>query len=176
MQLQMAFRKYLGGLMLVSLILGLAFACKKHDKYPIEPVIEYMSLNKISNISNIDDKAYLTINFTDGDGDIGLELDDTLPPFNPGSEYYYNYYITYFEKLNDTFRPVDLPFTFNTRIPFIEEDLAERGVKGEIKVELFINNINSLADSIRFDLQIVDRAHHKSNIITTPGIFVKKAK
>ncbi|OYT11030.1 MAG: hypothetical protein B6I18_06010 [Bacteroidetes bacterium 4572_112] len=176
MQLQMALRKYFGGLLVVLLLFGVVFSCKKHEQYPIEPVIEFKSIDKISNISNIDDKAFLTITFTDGDGDIGLELDDTLPPFNPSSEYYYNYYITYFEKLNDTFRHVDLPFTFNTRIPFIEEDLAERGVKGEIRVELFINNINSTADSIRFDLQIIDRAHNKSNIITTPSIFVKKAK
>ncbi len=174
MQKQSLFRKYISGIIIISLIMVMANSCKKHEQYPIEPVIAFQSLEKIPNVGTADDKAFLTITFTDGDGDIGLHMDDTLPPYDPSSEYYYNYYITYFELLNDTFQEVDLPFTFNTRIPFIEEILAERGVKGEIRVEIFINNIVSPADSIRFDLQIVDRAHHKSNIVTTPAFFVKK--
>lgn len=173
MQKQLLFKEY--RLLLLVLFLGTTvMSCTKHDEYPIEPVIEFLSVDKIYNSGTADDKAFITITFTDGDGDIGLELDDTLSPFNPSGDYYYNYYITYYEKLNDTFQLVDLPFTFNTRIPFVDEDLAERGIKGEIEVEVYINNINSDADSIRFDLQIVDRALHKSNIITTPSIFVDK--
>ena len=159
---------------LLLVFISLTFSCRKHNQYPIEPVIEYLSFDKIHSGTGSDSKAFLTISFTDGDGDIGLETDDTLPPFNYDSEYYYNYYINYFEKKNDTFRKIDLPFTFNTRIPMIEEDLAERGIKGEIRVEVYFNNINSSADSIRFECQIIDREHHKSNIITTPSIFVKK--
>ena len=175
MQKQSLLRKYIIKLLPILILVAVAVvSCKKHEQYPIEPVIEFMSIDKIPNSGNVDDKAFLVINFTDGDGDIGLALEDTMPPHNPGNEYYYNYYINYFEKLNDTFVKVDLPFTFHVRIPFIEESLAERGVKGEIKVELFINNINSTADSIRFDLQIIDRAFHKSNIITTPSIYVRK--
>ncbi len=174
MQKQMLFKEYTL-LLLVVLFLGTSISsCTKHNEYPIEPVIEYLSVDKIPNSGTADDKAFIIISFTDGDGDIGLEVDDTLPPFNPSGDYYYNYYITYYEKLNDTFQKIDLPFTFNTRIPFVEESLAERGIKGEIKVEVYINNVNSDADSIRFDLQIVDRALHKSNIITSPSIFIDK--
>ena len=173
MQKQMLFKEYTL-LLIVFLLLGTTISCTKHEEYPIEPVIEFLSLDKIYNSGTADDKAFIVINFTDGDGDIGLELNDTLPPFEPNGEYYYNYYITYYEKLNDTFQLVDLPFTFNTRIPFVEESLAERGIKGEIKVEVYINNVNSDADSIRFDLQIVDRALHKSNIVTSPSIFIDK--
>ena len=174
MRKQRLLRNFLFGIIIFSTIALVNNSCKKHEQYPIEPVIEFNSFTKIDNHIPTDDKAFILIDFTDGDGDIGLKVDDTLPPYNPGSEYYYNYYITYFEKIDDTFRTVDLPFNFNTRIPFVEEDLAERGVKGEIKVEVFINNVNSDADSIRFELQIIDRAHNKSNIITTPSFFVKK--
>ncbi len=174
MQKQMLFKEYTLLLLAVLFIGTTISSCTKHEEYPNEPIIEYISINKIDNSGTADDKANILISFTDGDGDIGLELDDTLPPYSPSGEYYYNYYITYYEKLNDTFQLVDLPFTFNARIPFVDEDLAERGIKGEIKVEVYINNINSDADSIRFDLQIVDRALNKSNILTTPSIFVDK--
>ncbi len=37
------------------------------------------------------------ISYTDGDGDLGLSDTDTYPPYNVGSEYYYNMIIDYFE-------------------------------------------------------------------------------
>ncbi len=155
-------------------LLIIVVSCKKHEVYPIEPVIEFNDFVKIDNGIGIDNKGYLIINFTDGDGDIGLETEDTLPPYNMNGDYYYNCLIDYFELENDTFRKIDLAFTFNVRVPYIEEDLASRGIKGEIEVEVYFNNINSTNDSIRFEVQLIDRALHKSNIITTPSIYVKK--
>ena len=46
--------------------------------------------------------------------------------------------------------------------------------KGEIEIEVFINNAFSDYDTIRFDAYIVDRALHKSNTIQTPEIIVNK--
>jgi hypothetical protein len=63
-------------------------SCKKHEVYPIEPVIEFKDFIKIDNGTSIDNKGYLIINFTDGDGDIGLETEDTLPPYNINGDYY----------------------------------------------------------------------------------------
>ena len=149
-------------------------SCTKHEVYPIEPHIEYHSFIKIDNGTGLDDKGFLTIDFTDGDGDIGWETDDTLPPYNADGDYYYNFFIQYFELQNDSFVEVDLPFTFNARIPKVDETLAERGIKGEITIEVYFNNVASTSDSIRFEASIVDRALHISNTITTPSIFVKK--
>lgn len=153
---------------------GFIFSCIKQEVYPVEPHIEFSDFIKIADGTGIDNKAYLVITFTDGDGDIGLETDDTLPPYNVNGDYYYNFLINYFEKQNDTFQEVQLPSTFNARIPYVQDDLAERGIRGEIQIELFYNNYNSTSDSIRFTAQIIDRALHKSNIITTPSIFVQK--
>lgn len=149
-------------------------SCVKQEVYPIEPIIEYNDFVKISDGTGIDSKGYLIINFTDGDGDIGLQTDDTLPPYNANGDYYYNFLINYFELQNDSFVQVDLPATFNARIPNVEDDLADRGIRGEIQIELFFNNYNSSSDSIRFSAQIIDRALHKSNIIITPSIYVDK--
>ena len=149
-------------------------ACTKHEVYSIIPHIEYKSFDKIPTSTGIDDKGYLTITFTDGDGDIGLDPEDTLPPYNPGGKYYYNFFIDYYELQGDTFVKIDLPITNNARIPYVRADLAERGNKGEITIELFFNNIMSTADSIQYEMYIVDRQLHKSNVIRTPSIYVKK--
>jgi len=161
-------------LLLVVFVGLLVSSCKKPDTYPITPEIAYKSFEKIPSSTGIDDKAYLTITFTDGDGDIGLKNSDTLPPYNVNGKYYYNFFIDYYELQGDTFVKIDLPITNNSRIPYIEPNLAELGIKGEIQIELYINNIMSSADSIRYELYIVDRALHKSNVITTPSFYVKK--
>jgi hypothetical protein len=150
-------------------------ACTKHETYSVIPEIEYKSFDKIPTSTGIDNKAYLTISFTDGDGDIGLNPEDTFPPYNANSPYYYNFIIDYYELQNDSFVKIDLPLTNNSRIPYVDANLAERGIKGEITIELFFNNIMSTSDSIRYEIYIFDRALHKSNVIMTPSIYVKKS-
>ena len=58
-------------------------ACTKHEVYSVIPAIEYKSFEKIPSNTGADNKAYMTITFTDGDGDIGLNPEDTFPPYNP---------------------------------------------------------------------------------------------
>ncbi|MCK5857369.1 MAG: hypothetical protein KAG64_07760 [Bacteroidales bacterium] len=164
------------GSWVLALLLGGLFlsSCKKPEKYSIIPEIEYKSFEKIPNNSGSDNKAYLTITFTDGDSDIGLKSEDTIPPYNIGGKYYYNYFIDYYELQGDTFVKIDLPISNNSRIPYVEPNLAELGIKGEVQIELYINNIMSTADSIRYELYILDRALHKSNVIVTPSFYIKK--
>lgn len=157
------------------IFMGMAFSsCTKHDVYPIEPAIEFYSFTKIPNNYNVDDKAILNMSFTDGDGDIGLEPWDTLPPYNYNGKYYYNCFIDYYEKQHGQFVKVDLPVSNNSRIPKVSADLLERGIRGNIEVELFINNILSPYDTIKFSMYIYDRALHKSNIAETPEIIIDK--
>ena len=161
-------------LLLVLAALIMLPACIKREEFPIEPYIEFVSFTKVQNTTGVDDKAIMTIYFTDGDGDLGLRDEDTLAPYNPDGDFYYNFLITYLEKENGVYDTVSLPFTNNSRIPLVNPDLVDKPIKGEIEIELFINNPLSAVDTIAFDVQIIDRALHKSNIIRTPDLFVKK--
>jgi hypothetical protein len=153
----------------------LAFvACKKQPVFPVEPHIEYVSLTKIQNTSGYDDKGTLKLSFTDGDGDIGLSDADTQAPFDSASVYFYNFFITYFEKQHGIYKEVALPFSNNSRIPIINPDAENKSIQGTIEIELFINNYFSTYDTIKFDCYIVDRALHQSNTISTPDIIIKK--
>jgi len=165
----------LKNIILLIIVGGFLFSsCTKHEVYSVIPKIEYKSFEKIPSNTGEDNKAYMTISFTDGDGDIGLNPEDTFPPYNPGAKYYYNFFIEYYELQGDSFVKIDLPITNNSRIPYVEPNLAELGIKGEIEIELYFNNIMSNADSIKYEMYIVDRSLHKSNVVLTPAIYVKK--
>ena len=56
----------------------LSAGCESVEDFPDEPQITFKSLDIEGPNS-----ATLKINFTDGDGDIGLSEADTLPPFCP---------------------------------------------------------------------------------------------
>jgi len=160
----------------LSLILFLAmlYSCTKEEKFPAEPAIEYLSFTKIQNSTAIDDKGFLKISFTDGDGDMGLSESDTMSPYDKSSIFYYNFFITYYEKQHGQFVKVTPSVTFNSRIPVLTPSGNNNSLKGEISIELFINNPLSDYDTIKFDASIADRALHISNTITTPEVIVKK--
>lgn len=158
----------------IILFIFLLNACTKEEVFPPEPIITFISFDKIANTTSIDDKGLLKIFFTDGDGDLGLNDYDTNGPFNKNSIYYYNFFIKYFEKQHGTFVEVDLPLPFNSRIPRLQSSGNSPSIKGEIELEVFINNIPSAFDTIQLTASICDRALNMSNLITTPEIIVKK--
>jgi hypothetical protein len=82
---------------LFLLVVGFS-SCLKRNDFPDEPQIEYLDFVKYQNTQGKDSIGVLKFKFTDGDGDIGLDQQDTFPPFNEGSLHYYNFYVKYFEK------------------------------------------------------------------------------
>ena len=164
--------------MLFFLFLGFLFTCcEPEDKYPIIPKIVFLSLDKIPNEMGFDNKASLTFYFEDGDGDIGLNntSEDLRPPFDTTSIYHYNFFIDYYEKQNGEFVKIDLPAEQNARIPRLSNNTPE-SIDVTVSVEIFINNIVSVYDTVKFEFYIVDRALHHSNVVSTPEIIIDKAK
>ncbi len=163
-------------LLIIIVLAGILLysSCKKPETYSPIPAIAYVSFAKIQNSQGIDQKGILTFSFTDGDGDIGLSADDTTGAFSPGSQYYYDLFVTYYEKQNGVYVPVVLPETNNLRIPVVTPSGQNKSIKGTIDVNLFINNPTSVYDTIAYDVAICDRALHMSNKIRTPDIIVHK--
>ena len=150
----------------------LTVSCVEKVDYPLVPDLEYNNFVKIDNGLGYDDKGILYLGFTDGDGNIGLADGDTFPPFDPQSMYYYNFFVRYFEQQNGTFVEVELPFANNARIPVLSEN--ENPLKGEIALELFINNFTSAFDTVRFEAFITDRDLNHSDTVSTPPIIIQK--
>lgn len=159
---------------MILLVGGSFSSCVKKEKYPDEPVIEFIDLIKVNNALGVDEKGILVFSFTDGDGDLGLEQGDTFPPFNRQSEYYYNLFIDFYELQMDSLVKIPLEIPMHQRIPNLTPEGQSKAIKGEIEAELFINNPLSPYDTIAFEFYIYDRALNKSNVVRTPLIVIKK--
>ncbi len=161
----------------------LLLSCRKLEEYPPEPRIEFNDFVLLFNPqTGINEKGILKINYWDGDGDIGLDQGDTLPPYHAKGDYYYNLRITYLERRHGVFTEVPITIwnsatqqydtlTFSTRIPPLIPKNQERAIKGVIEYEMFIYNPTSDFDTIQFRVQLVDRALNLSNEVTSPPII-----
>lgn len=145
--------------------------CIKRPEYPDVPEISFLRFETLKDSFGKDKSGLLTIEFTDGDGNIGLSQEDTLAPFNVSGEHYYNFYSVFYQKKNNTFEPIPTPY--NARIPRISASDEDKDIKGEIQIEIDLTFLPLVlqSDTIRFDIQIEDRDFNKSNTVTTP-IFV----
>ena len=171
--------KFITKITVVFVILGtfLISSCLKPEEFADEPKIEFVSFEAQENSSGI-----FVISFTDGDGDIGLDIEDTLTPFEPNSYYYYNVYFDYYEIVDgDTVRGTSDPNNFPTADPislaFRVENITPIGqnkaLKGEIKTTLeprYYNLGATSNDSILYKIVLIDRALNISNELITPII------
>lgn len=158
--------KYLLLVFLAVLIIG---SCQKEDVYPIIPEIEYDGFVKLWNPQlMIFERGVFAISFKDGDGDIGLRSNDTVAPYD------FNLIINYYELQNgDSVRVVISDSNeFNARVPMLTPQGSNKSISGLIEDTLFMYNYQSTFDTIMFDACLIDRALHKSNVVST-GWFLR---
>jgi hypothetical protein len=146
------------------------------------PSLTFVAFDQIRNTAGKDSSGLLRLQFTDGDGDLGLSPADTFPPFNFGSIYYYNFFINYFEKQNGQWVKIVIPplepggdtLTNNSRIPNLTPVGQNKVLQGDLNFEIFTNNPFSSFDTIKYEISIVDRAFNRSNMVSTEAIVLKK--
>lgn len=151
--------------------------CGKGKKFNTTPHLEWRGAEIVDSEGNRRE-ILLTTYFTDGDGDIGRETTDS--PCDVDS---YDFLIRYFEKVNGSFKeiqpksmtPPDDCQPFHNVLPNITPEGQNKTLEGELTVTFsylgFPQN-GSQVDSVRFELQLVDRGGHKSEVVTSPSIFI----
>lgn len=153
-------------------------SCFKPTVYPDEPSITYKDFVIKG------DSAILSIDFVDGNGDIGIDPTNLEPPFDAGSFYHYNLYLEYYEKMNGAWVkgtidpngnnfPTGDTVNFSFRIKNLTPTGQNKTLKGVINVTLepvFYNPISNHNDSIKFRISLYDRDLNRSNFIETPLI------
>lgn len=162
--------KYRSYLILLALIV--AFGCNRENEFPDEPVITNIDFNVADTL--------LVIEFTDGDGDFGLDADDPDFPFYVDSPevnpYYTNLWIDYYEKIKGEWVLVvpENELGFNFRVPVLTpsgqnkqlEVIITNAMEGEVPY-LFAES-----DTFRLDVRIVDRSLNISNTESTEEIVM----
>ena len=149
--------------------------CTQPPEYPIEPVISYVGMTKNTMVQGdgTEDQTWVTISFTDGDGDIGF--------FKEGSS----------QVETDLFiRDLRLDaVTEKFTIPFVPELGAANGISGEITFRMYTTccifpewvsgqpapcdtSPEYPMDTVQYEIYIKDRAGHESNRIQTEPIYL----
>ncbi|MEX1133027.1 MAG: hypothetical protein WEC15_07390 [Flavobacteriales bacterium] len=155
----------------LAAVLIFAVGCFPKEQFPVEPSITMKSFEQFG------DSASLTISFTDGNGDIGLEPSNLQPPFDTGSTYFHNMFLEYEELQNGVWVRPTLAIPFYYRIPNITPTGQNKVLEGDIAVALkpwpvFPAPPGSPNDTIRFSVQLVDRALNLSNTELTEQVIV----
>lgn len=166
--------KYFSYFLGISLLGFFVWSCTQPPEYPIEPVIDFVNLSKSEMKQGRfgEDTTYVTISFTDGDGDIGH--------FKEGSQ----------QVEADLFL-TDLRTTAQSEqfsVWFIPELGSSNGISGEITFRLLTtcciyppnSNFEPCepsavypVDTLVYEIYLVDRAGNESNRIQTDPIFLQ---
>ena len=172
-------RNYLGLLFLALVVC----ACQKPVEYPVEPKIAYEGFTYLMNPdSTFSGEGVISLSFTDGDGDLGLDDADTLPPFGFNDAHYYNMLVDYMKCVNGEFVKTPLlnwnaqtqsydTMSFNTRFKRVRDSEEPKAISGTIDYTLMVQNPFSPNDTVKFEIRILDRALHESNVIQTEPIY-----
>ena len=158
-------------LILAAIVLSLS-SCLKKQSFSEIPEIGYMGTELVFGTGQDAKELVFSISYQDGNGDIGLGPGDTLGAFEKKGPYYYNFVINYYQKINGVFQQLNDSVPFSARIPVLTPDDPGKAIKGYIIDTIKL--ILPLHDTIRLDAFIYDRALHKSNVITTPEIVLRR--
>lgn len=160
--------------LLFVLFSALFSACLNVTTFPDEPELSFTSL------TTHPDSAVLKLQFTDGNGDFGIdneEVEDTGSVFHdcPNS---YNLRLEYFEKRNGIWvnvprNPCEGQVGFYYTVPWVQPTGQNKTQQGEIKIVLTpAYYLISEFDTCRFEARIYDRAFNASPVVVT-SVFTK---
>ena len=139
------------------------WSCLKAPEYPIEPVINLITVsNEFMKQGDFNtDSTIIVFGFTDGDGDLGDN--DSV-----------NIFLTD-ERIGQS------AGTF--KIPFLSQNAGAKAISGEIAIKVYTTcclfpngqppctvSTQYPVDSLVYSIYIEDRAKHKSNVIKTTPI------
>lgn len=159
-----------------ALLVAVMSSCLKPQSYPDEPVISFTNMAITPG-----DSLIISIDFTDGDGDVGLAPNETNPPYDTSNRYYFNLFIEYWEwnhDIQDWQRGVNAigdEVHFNARVPVLTPEGKNKALKGTIQETITppysLAGFSNYGDTIKYRIQLVDRALRESNWVWTPEIW-----
>ena len=153
---------------LLAVVLTLS-ACQEELDFPEEPQLTYQGFQYLMDAdSTLTGEGILTIGYTDGDGDLGLDDADTLAPFGLGDPFYYNLLVDYYRWDGSQF--VADTVHFNARFKRLIAGEEPKPIQGTIDYRMTLQNPLHPNDTVQLQIRIVDRALHVSNTVVTEPI------
>lgn len=142
-------------------------SCKKQEEYPLEPILSYDTIRvlKYSNpiAGQITDSVIIDIDFTDGDGNLGVAVNA-----NPNDSTNYNFFYTPYQLVKGKWKKV---YDLYTKIPNLNSSGKATPLKGKISADITdAFYLYRKRDTMRVDVYVKDNAGNKSNVVSS-GLF-----
>ena len=143
-------------LIFIGFLSALLFSCKYEDKYTgeINPAISNIKVSN-STFKQFTDTVVITLDYKDGDGDLGFESADSLS----------------IEVKDVRFAKADY-----YHLKPLSPKESKIAISGTIRIVL--KNIfligSGLTESTQFQIRIKDRAQHWSNMLSTKSVNINK--
>lgn len=159
--------------LLFILINGLG--CTDSDNKSYAPEIGLEAVQRIEASDGFDSLLIVSFWYEDKDGDLGLSDSDTTDQFRG----FNNLVINFREKKNGVYEPLlikntSIPADFDQRIPNLTPTGKNKEISGSIAVSFGVDPNEIHADTVEFDLRIVDRAFNESNVISETNIALNQ--
>ncbi|MEM9981161.1 MAG: hypothetical protein AAF734_01615 [Bacteroidota bacterium] len=188
----MMFKKTIPVSLLLFVLLLAIQGCFTKPDFPFETTISFESISSIGvpdgNGGTIQDSIWVSINYRDGNGDLGLNPTDVQPPFQEfevidddtvPNFFSRNIYLRVERRVGGAY----VPFVFDNdstslsgRFPRVLEEDDANPVEGIITYKDIIpGGVFPPNDTVRFRVIIIDRALNISNEITTDSIIINQA-
>ncbi|MFI5222568.1 MAG: hypothetical protein ACHQK8_09595 [Bacteroidia bacterium] len=184
--------KFIKGNNIFNLILLapiLLVACKGNEIYSFTPEIKNVNEYVMDNSAGTRDSiVMLSFDYTDGDGDIGLDVSVTAPPFNSdtlgpnhsnSNRYANNVWVDYYQKINGEYIPPIFPTTTDTirrdvRTGDLTPEGTHKAIRGTISLPVLTLSPSwpGRSDTVQIRVRLLDRALHISNELRTPDIIL----
>lgn len=155
------------------------YSCEDMATYDEKPQISFSKVYIADTLDALQNKIKLQrvhLEVIDGDGNVGLNRNDTTGPYHPDSLWYNNLFVKIYNKeANGSYRELsDLSEKMKYRIPFKEPIGQNKYMKAEVivKIEIPLEFINY--DTIRYEFFIYDRDLQKSEIEESCDIPIRQ--
>lgn len=152
-------QNYFKNIAIIFMLSIVFIACNKLETYDDRPIITESSYELLKDVSGNDTSLLVKFTYTDGNGDVGLTDADSISPYDA------NVMIDYFENIDGEYTKILIPGTtdtlnFNSRI---KKFGSNNPTKAEVQVKVDISIL--LADTVRFDVYILDKQLNRSNTV-----------
>ena len=173
-------KSWISGLVMVT-VLWLLSACNEgKDTIPSAPTLSFQGIYVFNSGFGYDSFVEVALGFEDVNGDLGLSDDDTLFPFGSGDPAEYNLLVYYQDKKGGKWQyprnpllGVNDTLVLHERLKNITPTGNNKSIHGDITLVIPARPFTYRGDSVRFEIQLMDRGLHRSKKILTDAIFLQ---
>jgi hypothetical protein len=152
-------------------------SCYKEPNYELKPNISFNSISKDIRLDQFSgakiDSIIVTLNFTDGDGDLGYNTEEIGKDVKRTD---YNYVVKTFRKNKGVFTSFEPQESLSGFFPRLSFDKKPGPIEGKLSYRIKIETAfwPFKKDTVKFEVYIKDRAGNRSNTAESKPIIINE--